>query len=59
MKFEIPTFDEAAERLEAGTANALDIFVHENEPAEPDSEKFRTELSNLIEYIGQVYTKNL
>lgn len=56
MKIEIPTFDEAAARMEAGTADALDVFVHENEPSEPEyAEKFHAELTNLIEHIGRAY----
>ncbi len=56
MAIKIPTHEEATERVETNSASPLDVFVYENEPAgNEDSEKFRTELQNLLNSIGRYY----
>lgn len=56
MAVKLPTHEEATERVVTNSASPLDIFVYENEPAGIDeSEKFRTELQNLLNSIGRYY----
>lgn len=48
-KESLPTFEQCEEAVKKGEATALEIFIHENEPAGPqNTEKFREELANLI-----------
>jgi hypothetical protein len=45
-------YDECAERVAAGTANPLDVFIFENEPAgHAASDKFRAELEAAIKWL--------
>jgi len=48
-KENLPTHEECAEKVEQKKANALEKFIHENEPAGiEESDKFRSELTDLI-----------
>ena len=52
MRIKIPTWDEADNKIQAGTATPLDTFVFNNEPAGEGQEKqFRKELQEMINYV--------
>lgn len=50
----LPTFDEAAAKVDAGTADPLERFIFDNEPDGPAEERyFREGLQALIDHITQ------
>lgn len=49
----IPTFEEAEQAVDEGHETPLDIFVHNNEPAEPDTAQFRKELQDLVNFLKE------
>jgi len=55
-KWKIPTWEDAINRISHNTGDALDRFVYENEPTNPDQElTFRTQLQELVDFIlGEV-----
>lgn len=52
MFVEIPTYEEAEERKEAGKATPLDIFILNDEPAGiEDNLRWRTELISMLQWV--------
>lgn len=44
----LPTYEEAARKVNGSGATALDIFIYENEPAGTDQAKFRRQLQAVM-----------
>jgi hypothetical protein len=45
----MPTYTEVIEKIKAGTANALDRFIYDNEPAgQTETRQFRKGLTDVI-----------
>lgn len=51
--FELPDWNVCKERVDAGIGSALELFIYHNEPAGPDENMFREQLSLVIDEVKE------